>query len=101
MCAAGLYLMRAGRTRLTTADPDPTEQNSLASAAEPVPPGLSHPSRLAIGLCLLLLGYHVMAYALPAGWLSLRIPVDRLWILGVASGCLVTLSLATERAASR
>lgn len=44
------------------------------------------PSRLVLGLSLMLLGYHIAMWSLPAGMRSVSIPPDRWWllILGVA-----------------
>lgn len=39
------------------------------------------PTRLVLGLSLLLLGYHIAMWSLPAGMRSVSIPPDRWWML--------------------
>jgi len=47
---------------------------------------LSEPTRLVLGVCALVVGYHVAAYALPGGWITLHVPASLWWVLagGVA-----------------
>lgn len=91
---AGLYVMRFSRTR---ADSD---VGNTERAERGVLEGLlgrtSVSTRGAIGLSLLVLGYHLVAYSLPHGWLWLRVPADRLWIVGVAVGIAVAGSLVMD-----
>lgn len=54
---------------------------------EGAPGGASAATRTTIGLVGLLVGYHLVSYGLPAGWVPLRVPADRLWIAGVV--CLI------------
>lgn len=96
---AGLYVMRFSRTRADT------DAGDTGRAERGVLEGLlgrtSVSTRAAIGLSLLVLGYHLVAYSLPHGWLWLRVPADRLWILGVAVGVVVVGSLVMDGAERR
>jgi hypothetical protein len=38
-------------------------------------------SRLTAGICLMLLGYHVVAWTAPFGATMLRVPPDRWWVV--------------------
>ncbi|MFG0283463.1 MAG: hypothetical protein ACF8R7_03490 [Phycisphaerales bacterium JB039] len=51
--------------------------------------GLLRPTALAIGLSLMLLGYHALAWSLPERWLPLRIPAAR-WPL-LAAGAIIAV----------
>lgn len=44
---------------------------------------LSPASRAVLGLVLMFAGYHVAAYVSPDKWLSLRVPRERAWIMGL------------------
>lgn len=90
--ALGMYLLRCGRTRGVSDD-------NTSETPTPSFLGLSIPTRLALGFCLLLLGYHACAYSLPPHWISLKVPANRLWILALFSGVLVGGSLLADRVA--
>lgn len=64
------------------------------------PDGLTSPTRLVMGLSLALVGYHLLAWTLPAHWFPLRVPPE-LWPLllgGVAVAIAGTLTVdALER----
>jgi hypothetical protein len=77
----GLAVMR-GRPRHAPAEPDPARE-------VPGPRGLSEPTRLAIGLSMMVAGYHVVAYTAPLTWSMIQVPRDRWWIL--AAGIALTL----------
>lgn len=80
--AAGLWLVRSRRS-------DPRDE-ALGHRAR-----LAHPTTMVLGISCLIVGYHLLAYGLPAGWLTARVGVDRLWMLGlgiaVAAGASVVL----------
>ncbi len=61
------------------------------------PHRLSEPARLVIGLSLVLVGYHAASYSLPQGWLALRVPPDRLWLLGAGVVVAIGLTLLSDR----
>jgi hypothetical protein len=77
MVGAGLWLQRR------RVDPEKGEPGR----------GLSNASRAAIGISLMVAGYHVAAYVSPEGWFSLKVPLDRAWLLGVALAIVVGASL--------
>lgn len=60
------------------------------------PGGLSEPTRLVLGLSLLVVGYHLVSYGLPSGALPLRVAADRWWLLGVGIGVALGSSLALD-----
>ncbi|KAA0215065.1 MAG: hypothetical protein DYG94_03530 [Leptolyngbya sp. PLA3] len=99
IACGGVYVLRFSRTRAQcdadrSAGPD-------AGALESLLGRTSVSTRAAIGLSLLVLGYHLAAYALPAGWLWLKVPPERLWILGLSIALLVGGSIALDRAEDR
>lgn len=96
---AGFYVMRFGRTRGRA---DHRAAGEAGGAEEPgVLWGASVTTRLVAGLSLAVAGYHLVSYALPAGWLYLRVPSDRLWILGVVLAVSVCGSLVLDRVERR
>jgi len=91
----GLVMLRWGRTRLSSSgDVDEGVLGMLLGH-------FSLPSRYVIGFCLLLLGYHLIAYSIPGHVLWLRIPADRLWMLGVGVAVVVGGSLLLDMRESR
>lgn len=58
---------------------------------------LSKASRAVVGLSLMIAGYHVAAYVSPSGWLPLRVPLERAWIMGLVMVVGVGLSLVMDR----
>lgn len=50
---------------------------------------LTPPTRMTLGLVLVVVGYHMAAWVLPASWAPLRVPPERWWI--VAGGGVVAL----------
>lgn len=63
--------------------------------------GLTQPTRLVLGLCAILVGYHVLAYVLPGHWLPLRVPVERWWWLGVGVVLAVGATLGLDKMEKR
>lgn len=86
--AAGLLLVGAGlwlqRRRV---DPEKGEPGR----------GLSNASRAAVGISLMVAGYHVAAYVSPDRWFSLKVPLDRAWLLGVVLVVVVGASLLLDK----
>lgn len=102
VAAAGLFVMRFTRTRGSCQDsPEGGAEGSEAGLLGWLLGQTSVPTRLSLGVCLMVLGYHLASYALPTGWLWLRVPPDRLWILGVAVVGLVGGSLILDRLEER
>jgi hypothetical protein len=90
----GLFMLRWGRTRPTSAgfDEGGVPEGVLATLLGHV----SLSSRYVIGFCLLLLGYHLISYSIPGRVLWLRIPADRLWMMGVGIAVVVSGSLLLD-----
>lgn len=62
---------------------------------------LSEPTRLAAGVALLVVGYHLVAWSLPVHWLPIRAPARHWWaVLGLAV-VLVTGSAWADRLEGR
>ena len=80
---AGLWLVRARHA-------DPNDQ------ARGHRPRMARPTTMVLGIASLIVGYHLLAYGLPAGWLTGRVPVDRLWMLGVGIAVAVGASLVLD-----
>ncbi|MCC6677898.1 MAG: hypothetical protein IT436_12200 [Phycisphaerales bacterium] len=57
----------------------------------------SEPTRLVIGLSLLLVGYHLAAWGAPDGWFGVKVPRDRWWLLIGGLAIAVMASLALDR----
>jgi hypothetical protein len=90
----GLVSLRWGRTRPpSSGEPDEGLQEGVLATL------LGHvslSSRYVIGVCLLLLGYHLISYSIPGRVLWLRIPADRLWMMGVGIAVVVSGSLLLD-----
>ena len=78
----------------------------FADHATPVPlpiQGLgevTRPTGLVIGLSLLGVGYHLLAWSLPPDWISLRVPIAMWPVVPIVAGVSVGASLAIDRLAS-
>lgn len=81
---AGLWLVRSRRH-------DPRHEAPGHRA------GLAQPTTMVLGFSCLVAGYHLLAYGLPAGWLTIRVGVDRLWILGLGIGIAAGASVVLDR----
>ncbi|GDY00661.1 hypothetical protein LBMAG48_30640 [Phycisphaerae bacterium] len=57
----------------------------------------TEPTRLVLGMSMLMLGYHIAAYVLPPYILPFHVPWDRAWILGLGIAGVVTASMAIDR----
>jgi uncharacterized membrane protein YphA (DoxX/SURF4 family) len=57
----------------------------------------SGPTRTVVGLCLVLLGYHTVAWAGPEWLFSFRVPPDRWWLLVTAIAVLIVGTLLADR----
>lgn len=55
------------------------------------------PTRLTAGVCGLIIGYHVMAWSMPQGWLALRVPLSRWWAVALVTVAAVGGSLLADR----
>lgn len=88
LASAGLWLLFGKRILGSAARPAPSAEPE--SHVSPATFRLSEPTRLVVALCLVVVGYHIAAYASPAAWFPLKIPVERWWIM--ALGVLVAIS---------
>lgn len=87
----GLWVLRGGRAF------DPEQASKRQDLGMEPRPRVSQASKTVLGLCLLIVGYHVAAYTAPASWDLLRVPLDRAWILGLGLAAAVGVSLGTDR----
>lgn len=99
LAGGGLYALRFSRTRGAGSGGEPEE--SRTGVLESMLGRTSVSTRAAIGLSLLVLGYHLAAYALPTGWLWLKVPAERLWILGLVIAVVVGGSIVLDRVDER
>lgn len=83
----GLWTMRASAMPRQGAD---------AAQALPVR-GLSFSSRAAVGLSLMFTGYHVAAWAAPEGWIALKVPRERWYLLVGGIVVAVGVSVGLDR----
>lgn len=99
LAGGGLYALRFTRTRGAGREGQPAK--SPTGVLESMLGRTSVSTRAAIGLSLLVLGYHLAAYALPTGWLWLKVPAERLWILGLVIAVAVGGSIVLDRVEER
>lgn len=57
------------------------------------------PTRLVIGVSMLVLGYHLAVWALPAGSTNLRVPRERWWAVALGVAGAIGASCVLDRAA--
>lgn len=57
----------------------------------------SEPTRLVIGLSLLLAGYHIAAWAAPDAWFGVKVPRERWWMLAAGLAIAIAGSLGIDR----
>lgn len=108
LTAAGAAVLLAGLV-VTARARRPVEVEEARREGEPVPPprffverlfdrlALTTPTIAVIGLGMLALGYHLLAWGLPAGYLALRVPAENWWMLAGGIAALVALSLLVDR----
>lgn len=59
--------------------------------------GLSVPTRMALALALLVLGYHIAAWSLPDHWTPIKLPIERWWILAIGGVMMLSSSVVMDR----
>lgn len=59
------------------------------------------PTRLVLGMSMLLLGWHLIMWSLPAKWTLLSVPADRWWMLVVGLVLAVAGTMAADVLESR
>ncbi len=93
IAAAGLWMLAIARP------------GRFGDHATPVPlpiRGLgevTRPTGLVLGLSLLGVGYHLLAWSLPEDWIVLRVPIARWPTVVIVAGVAVGASLAIDRLA--
>lgn len=101
ICAiAGLIIMKrpdAGRTGAWAARLAALVPFGLLRSSQE---GASEPTRLTVGVGLMLLGYHVAAWASPDPWFPVKIPPDRWWMLATGLLLAAGVSVAADKAGS-
>lgn len=77
------------------------EDGAEADGAAPGGPSIrdrfSEPTRLVIGLALLLAGYHIAAWAAPDAWFGVKVPRERWWMLAAGLAIAIAGSLGIDR----
>lgn len=58
---------------------------------------LAGATRLTLGLCALLAGYHAAAWLCPTHWLEYRVPLSRWWLLAAGLGVALVGCWVSER----
>lgn len=91
LLVAGAWFLHAARRLGRAADEEP-------SASAPL--GLSVSTLAVVGLALLVLGYHGVAYASPQSWNLLSVPRDRWYVLAGAVILAIGVSVFTDRVAA-
>lgn len=112
MMTSGIVLLSAGiwsLARLRRGDPHALEPQPDGADTPPAPnvhpvplePGprsldWSTPSRGALGIALMLVGYHLVVWTMPATATNLQVPRSVWWVVPLACVSLVTLSRALD-----
>lgn len=63
----------------------------------PIRDRFTDPTRLVIGVSLLIAGYHIAAWGTPDDWFGVKVPNDRWWMLACGLPLAVGASLAVDR----
>ena len=86
VAAAGFVVVRSSRTRDGAVVPGRLAFGTWSPSV---------PTRYVIGLSLLLVSYHLVAYGLPAAWVPLRVPEGRFWMLaaGLTVACALSIGM--------
>jgi len=85
----GLWVMRSSAM---------PRRDAEADRALPVR-GMSFATRSAVGLSLMLAGYHAAAWGTPDGWIELRVPRERWYLVVGGIAVAVGVSVALDRLA--
>lgn len=91
LVAAGVVALVGGLWTIRTRRPDPANEAAGHRAR------VARPTTMVMGLSLMIVGYHLVSFGLPTGWLTARVPADRLWMLGLGIALALGASLATDR----
>jgi hypothetical protein len=113
--SAGIWTLarlRSGEPRADTPRPDAPDPHAPEPVADgparpspdrPAPAGLgirspvwSTPSRAALGVSMMLVGYHLVVWTMPPTATNLQVPRSVWWVVPLACAALVTLSRAID-----
>lgn len=105
LLAAGGWVLWSPRAKAVDREPAqpspdlPPQPDTLPDPAPSVARQIlaSQPSRLVLGLVLLVLGFHCIAWALPDDWIPTKVPVRNWHLLLGICGVLVVLSVLIDR----
>ena len=95
LIAAGAIALVAGLWTVRTRKPDPKDGAAGYGAR------VARPTTMVLGLSLMIVSYHLISFGLPTGWLSARVPADRLWMLGLGIALALIASVAVDRLEQR
>jgi hypothetical protein len=112
MMTSGVVLLSAGiwsLARLRRGDPQALQPQPDGADTAPAPdvhpappepeprsPEWSTPSRGAVGIALMLVGYHLVVWTMPPTATNLQVPRSVWWVVPLACVSLVTLSRALD-----
>lgn len=87
----GMWMLR-GAKRVVREPDEPGRAPDTGAAPRG---GLTVPTRMAIGIAALIVGYHIAAWSLPRP--AFGVPVDRWWIVLLVASATVVGSLVADR----
>ena len=87
----GMWMLRGAKRVIR----EPDEAGSVSEPTDPPRGGLSVPTRMAIGIAALIVGYHIAAWSLPRP--AFGVPVDRWWIVLAVAAATVVGSVLADR----
>ncbi len=105
LLSAGIWSLarlRRGDSHASSPLPDsadtPSAPDVRPTPPEPGPrsPEWSTPSRVAVGIALMLVGYHLVVWVMPATATNLQVPRSVWWVVPLTCVILVTLSRALD-----
>lgn len=96
----GFWVMWARRP--SDEDAGGSHTTNVGSAGGPARRGrLSVPTRLTIGLAMLIGGYHIAAYGSPDAWFPIKVPREKWWVLAIGAVVVVGGSLGIDQLEKR
>ncbi|MBC7773668.1 MAG: hypothetical protein H7210_14335 [Pyrinomonadaceae bacterium] len=92
----GVLVLRSKRLR------KPLDEDSIRLEAElPLVGTVSESTRLLVATTGLVLGYHLIVWAFPAGITPIQAPRQYWWLVVVVAGIVIVASIVTDRAEQR
>lgn len=106
---AGLWMLWGRRPVVDDGDGEAGSEDAVdgRAGAEPAVRGpalrnrFSEPTRLVIGVSLLLIGYHIAAWGTPDDWLHVKVPRERWWMLVLGIGAALASTVGIDRVEKR